>query len=271
MMALKQQPEAPAVKKSSKKSSRKRKLLKIALLALMVLFLAGCADMTGANPTNAPFNGIFGDRAETVDIMLALTVVSVLPSILIMLTGFTRIIIVLSFVKNAIGTQQMPPSQVMIGLALFLTYFVMAPIIGEIKTTAYEPYIAEEITIEEAADRAMVPLRGFMLKQMTSPKDLEVFVSLAGLPTPTAVEDIPNEVIIPAFITSEIKRSFMMGFFIYIPFIVIDMIVASTLMAMGMMMLPPVVISMPFKVLIFVVVDGWLMIVETLVRSFQGG
>ncbi len=185
-----------------------------------------------------------------------------------MLTSFTRIVIVLSFVKQAIGTAQMPPTQVIIGLALFLTFFIMRPVIEEIRVSAYEPYIAEEITIEEAADRAAVPLRGWMYRQIF-PEDLNVFISLSEAETPQSVDEIGMEVIIPAFLTSEIKRAFGIGFLLYIPFIVIDMVVASVLMAMGMMMLPPVVISMPFKILIFVVVDGWLMIVESLIVSFR--
>ena len=266
-------PEAPRLfphKPPRRKNSavRRGRLVKCALLLAMILILAGCAPMTGVEETNAPFNGIFGDRADTIDITIALTVLSVLPGILIMLTSFTRIIIVLSFVKQAIGTAQMPPTQVIIGLALFLTYFIMRPVFDDMRLNAYEPYIAGEINIEEAADRAVVPLRGFMLRQIRQ-EDLQVFVRLSGAEAPQPLEEIGMEVIIPAFLTSEIKRAFGMGFLMYIPFIVIDMVVASVLMAMGMMMLPPVVISMPFKILIFVVVDGWLKIVETLVISFR--
>ena len=254
--------------KNFKAALKRKRLIKCAVLLVFILILAGCAPMEGVEETNAPFNGIFGDRADTIDITLALTILTVLPSILIMLTSFTRIVIVLSFVKQAIGTAQMPPAQVIIALALFLTFFIMRPVFEDIRANAYEPYIAGEIEIEEAADRAVVPLRGFMVRQIW-PEDLQVFVRLSGAESPQPLEEIGMEVIIPAFLTSEIKRAFGMGFLMYIPFIVIDMVVASVLMAMGMMMLPPVVISMPFKILIFVVVDGWLMIVESLVVSFR--
>lgn len=210
---------------------------------------------------------LLGSRSKSVQIIAMLTVLSLAPSILMMLTSFTRIIIVLSFTRNALGMQQMPPNQVIVGLALMLTFFIMGPVINEVKTEAYTPYIKNEITIEQATDRAIVPIRTFMLKQ-TFKDDLGVFVEMSGETAIVSAETVPMRVLMPAFITSEIKRGFMIGFFIYIPFIVIDMIVASTLMAMGMMMLPPTVISLPFKVLLFILVDGWLLTIKTLVTSF---
>ena len=224
---------------------------------------------TGTDGTGAPaLITLPTDRSSTVQILLMLTILSLAPSILIMLTGFTRIIIVLSFVRNAIGVQQMPPNQVLIGLALFLTFFVMSPVITQINEKAYKPYVAGQIDQQTAMDNAMQPLREFMLRQ-TYTKDLDMFSQLAKLDNVTDVTKAPNTVIIPAFITSEIKRAFEIGFFIFIPFIVIDMIVSSTLMSMGMMMLPPTAISLPFKILLFVLVDGWGLTIKTLIVSFK--
>ena len=200
-----------------------------------------------------------------------MTVLTILPSILIMLTGFTRIIIVLSLIRNGLGLQQMPPNQVLIGLALFLTFFVMSPVIDDINKNAYQPYVKEQISQEQAVTNAMKPIRAFMLKQ-TYKTDLEFFVSASPNDKDKQlknVEDVSTSTLIPAFITSELKRGFQIGFFIYIPFIVIDMIVASTLMSMGMMMLPPIVISLPFKLLLFVIVDGWTLTIKTLLASFS--
>jgi flagellar biosynthetic protein FliP len=184
-----------------------------------------------------------------------------------MLTGFTRIIIVLSFVRNALGMQQTPPNQVLIGLALFLTLFVMRPVIGEAYQNAYVPYTEGSISQDEFIEAAMAPTRDFMLKQTTR-SDLEFFIDLSQTEI-SVYEETPNTVLIPAFLISEIKRAFQMGFFIYLPFVVIDMVVSSTLMAMGMMMLPPAMISLPFKVLLFVMVDGWQLVIGTMLRSFN--
>lgn len=242
--------------------------------------------------SDAISNVIGSDNPVTVDIVLLLTILSVLPSILLMLTSFTRVIIVLSFIRNAMGVQQMPPNQVMVGLALFLTFFVMGPVIDQVKVEAYDPYVKNEITQEVAVERAIVPIREFMLRQAFK-SDVKFFYDMnlsmreqgkaavddtdaaAEADTDTAsvamAEDysnVPFQVIIPAFMVSEIKQAFQMGFFIYIPFIVIDMVVASTLLAMGMMMLPPTIISLPFKVLVFIAVNGWNMTIETLVKGF---
>lgn len=257
-----------------------KKLLLIAALLAMVLLFAGCSLTSGSDTDTTPgtsvtsdedtgvLDQITGDRSESVKILLLITVLSVLPSILIMLTCFPRIIIVLSLIRNGLGLQNMPPNQVLVGLALFLTLFVMSPVISDINETAYQPYIEEKVTEEEALDLAMEPVRDFMLKQ-TYETDLQYFISVSDAADEIqAVEDIPNTVLIPAYMTSEIKRGFQIGFFLYIPFIVIDMVVASVLMSMGMMMLPPTVISLPFKLLLFVLVDGWMLTVKTLIGSF---
>jgi len=210
---------------------------------------------------------LFGENTQTVDIVILLTILTLLPSILLMLTGFTRILIVLSFVRNALGMQQTPPNQVLIGLALFLTFFVMQPVFTRVYDEAYTPFVEGVIAQDEFIERAMTPTREFMIDQVFD-TDLDFFIGLSGL----EIEDVtqtPNSVLIPAFLTSEIKWAFWVGFLIYIPFIVIDMIVASTLMAMGMMMLPPAMISLPFKVLLFVLVDGWQLIIGSIITTFN--
>ena len=212
-------------------------------------------------------NTLFGEGTQTVDIIILLTILTLLPSIILMLTGFTRILIVLSFTRNALGMQQTPPNQVLIGLALFLTFFIMSPVLTRVYNDAYVPYTNQEITQDEFFEAAMTPTREFMLAQVFE-SDLNFFAELSKEPVED-LEAIPNKVLIPAFMTSEIKHAFWIGFLIYIPFIVIDMIVASTLMAMGMMMLPPAMISLPFKVLLFVMVDGWQLIIGTLIQTFK--
>lgn len=206
--------------------------------------------------------------AASVRILFLLTILSIAPSILIMMTGFTRIIIVLSFLRNALATQQTPPTQVLIGLALFLTFFLMAPIATEINQNAIQPYMAEEISDTEALEAAMKPLREFMFRQ-TREKDLALFIEIANDEVPETLNDIPTTTLIPAFILSELKTAFQMGFILFIPFIVLDMVVASTLMSMGMMMLPPAMISLPFKLLLFVLVDGWNILIKSLILGFK--
>ncbi|KTE91983.1 flagellar biosynthesis protein flip [Desulfitobacterium hafniense] len=205
--------------------------------------------------------------SSTLQILLLLTVLSIAPAILVLMTSFTRTIIVLSFVRNALGTQQLPPNQVLIGLSLFLTFFVMAPTWNEINTQALQPYMQNQITQAEALQQAEAPLRQFMFEQ-TREKDLTLFVGLARMEQPQTYGDIPTYVLIPAFVISELKTAFQMGFAIFIPFMVIDMLVASVLMSMGMMMLPPMMVSLPFKLLLFVLVDGWHLVVQSLVTSF---
>lgn len=206
--------------------------------------------------------------SNPLQIVLLLTALSVVPAVLILMTSFTRIIVVLSFVRNALGTQQLPPNQLLIGLALILTFFVMAPTWNQINTEALQPYLTKEISQTEALHKAEEPLRTFMFKQ-TRQKDLELFVGLARMERPQTYGDIPTYVLIPAFVISELKTAFQMGFAVFIPFLVIDMIVSSTLMSMGMMMLPPMMISLPFKILLFVLVDGWHLVVQSLVTSFK--
>ena len=206
--------------------------------------------------------------STSLQILLLMTVLSLAPAILMLMTSFTRIIIVLSFVRNALGTQQLPPNQVMAGLALILTFFVMAPTWNQINTNAVQPYMKNQITQTEALTKAQVPLRDFMFRQ-TREKDLELFVGLSKMERPKTYREVPTYVLIPAFVISELKTAFQMGFAIFIPFIVIDMIVSSTLMSIGMMMLPPMMISLPFKLLLFVLVDGWHLVVQSLVTSFK--
>lgn len=205
--------------------------------------------------------------SPTLQILYILTVLTLLPSIILMMTGFTRMIIVFSLLRNAMGLQQSPPNMVLVGLSLFLTLFLMAPTMEEIRVEAIQPYTAGEITAEEAKDAAIEPIREFMLMQ-TKTEDLDMFIELSGEEY-ESVEEVPTTTIIPAFITSELRRAFIIGFLIYIPFLIIDMVVASVLMSMGMMMLPPMMISMPLKLLLFVLVDGWTLIVESLIMSFN--
>ena len=210
---------------------------------------------------------LFGENTQTVDIIILLTILTLLPSILIMLTGFTRILIVLSFMRSALGMQQTPPNQVLVGLALFLTFFVMSPVFSSVYENAYVPYTNQEITQDEFFENAMGPTREFMFAQVYE-SDMNFFIGLSG-ELIEDLESVPNRILIPAFLTSEIKHAFTIGFFIYLPFVVVDMIVASTLMSMGMMMLPPAMISLPFKVLMFVMVDGWQLIIGSLMQTFR--
>jgi flagellar biosynthetic protein FliP len=208
------------------------------------------------------------DASNALQILLLIGGISILPAILFTVTGFTRILIVLSFVRNAIGTQSIPPNQVLVGIALFLTLFVMAPTIGAIKKEAYDPLLHHQITTAQAVQRGEEPLRQFMFKQ-TRNQDLALFVSMARIKTPQTRAQVPTYVLIPAFILSELKTAFQIGFLIFLPFLIIDLIVSSTLMSMGMMMLPPSFISLPFKILLFVLVDGWDLVVHSLVASFH--
>lgn len=208
-----------------------------------------------------------GSLAATLQILLILTVITLAPSILIMLTSFTRIVIVLHFVRSALGTQSTPPNQILIGLALFLTFFIMSPVITQVNNDAVQPLSKGEITQEAAFDAGAAPIRAFMLEQV-NPKDLRMFMDIAGIGTVETFDEIPITVVIPSFILSELRQAFIIGFLIYIPFIVIDMVVASTLMSMGMMMLPPTMISMPFKILLFIVADGWNLVIGGLVKTF---
>ncbi|UNC91757.1 flagellar type III secretion system pore protein FliP [Candidatus Contubernalis alkaliaceticus] len=257
-----------------KKNNRNKKVILILFLSAAVYF-AFSGGQAAAQPL-LPFPnlnidvGTAGDAEEMVAslrLFLLLTVLSLVPAFLVLMTSFTRIVIVLGFVRNALGTQQTPPNQIVVGLALFLTIFIMSPIYTQINQEALEPYLAEEIEQEEALDLAAVPIRSFMFNQ-TREKDLALFVNIANLEQPNTRNDIPLTVLIPAFVISELKTAFQMGFLLFIPFLIIDMVVASTLMAMGMFMLPPVMISLPFKLLLFIMVDGWHLVVKSLVESF---
>jgi len=206
--------------------------------------------------------------STSVKLLLLLTVLSLAPSILILMTCFTRIIIVLSFVRTSLATQQMPPNQVLIGIALFLTFFIMTPVFSDVYDNALEPLFDNKITLDEAYDKASEPMKDFMAKH-TRQKDLALFLNYAKIDKPETVQDIPLTALVPAYAISELKTAFQMGFMIFIPFLIIDMAVASILMSMGMMMLPPVMISLPFKILLFVMVDGWYLITHSLLDGFK--
>ena len=217
---------------------------------------------------NISSNAGSSSLSASLQMLLVLTVLSIAPSILIMMTSFTRIIVVLHFVRSALGTQQTPPNQVMTGLALFLTLFIMAPVISDVNTNCVQPYQAGQITQEEALNAGLKPIREFMFEQ-TNRSDIKIFLNIEGEEREiNSEEDIPTMVLMPAFMISELRTAFIIGFLIYLPFIIMDMVVASTLMSMGMMMLPPTTISMPFKILLFVLADGWDLVIGQLVRTF---
>jgi len=207
------------------------------------------------------------DISTTLEILLLMTVLALAPAILILMTSFTRIIIVFFFVRQALGTNQMPPNQLLIGLALFLTFFIMSPVLQKINEDALQPYMAEKIDQKEAFQNAMQPLREFMARQ-TREEDLGLFMKISHINKPENLKEVPNSVLIPSFVISELRTAFQIGFVLYIPFLVIDMVVAGVLMSMGMMMLPPVMISLPFKILLFILVDGWNLLVGSVVKGF---
>lgn len=217
----------------------------------------------GVDKSNNP-----SDLVPTLQIVFLLTILSLAPSILVMMTAFTRIIVVFHFLRQSLSTQTVPSNQILVGLALFLTFFIMRPVLTEINNNALQPYLKKEITQDEALEKAKNPIRDFMLKQ-TREKDLKLFLDLEGGPKPKTVKDIALTTLIPAFIISELKTAFQIGFLLYLPMLLIDLIVGSVLLSMGMMMIPPVMIAMPFKLLLFVLVDGWYLIVESLVKGFH--
>lgn len=241
---------------------------------LAVLFMVLMVPVAVAEPVAIPTISVGvgqatkpGEISVVLQIFFLMTILSLAPGILIMTTSFTRIVVVLSFLRNALGTQQAPSNQIIVGLSLFLTFFVMGPVWQQINTQALQPYRAQTISQEEAFKRAIAPVRKFMLSQ-TREKDLALFLTIAKQPRPRNADDIPTITIIPAFMISELRTAFQIGFLVYIPFLVVDMVVASVLMSMGMMMLPPVMISLPFKILLFVLVDGWGLVIGSLVKSF---
>ncbi|MDD5350864.1 MAG: flagellar type III secretion system pore protein FliP [Chthoniobacteraceae bacterium] len=264
----------------------KLRALLILLLLLLALPVQAQAPITigpavtpapaAASPTPAaPFNitiGLNGAPAEqgnvstAIQIVFVMTLLSLAPAIMMLMTSFTRIVIVLGFLRTALGVQSAPSNQIIIGMSIFLTMFIMAPIGDRINAEAIQPYMAKQLTLEEALDKGSAPLRKFMQKQ-TRPSEIDFFLGISGR-GPTKVDQIPMTVVIPAFVVSELRTAFQMGFLIFIPFLVIDFVVASTLMSMGMMMMPPVMISLPFKLLLFVLVDGWHLVVRSLVESF---
>ncbi|MFH0810803.1 MAG: flagellar type III secretion system pore protein FliP [Pseudomonadota bacterium] len=242
---------------------------------MVVVLVLGLIPVAHAQPISIPTLSIGvkeanspGEVSSVVQILLLLTVLSLAPAILIMMTSFTRLAVVLSFLRHAMGTQQMPPNQIILGLALFLTFFIMGPVFKQVNEQAIQPYMAEEITQEEAFTKALEPLRQFMFRQ-TRQKDLALFISLAHVARPHNSADVPSSVLIPAFCISELKTGFQIGFILYIPFLIVDMVVASILLSMGMMMLPPIMVSLPFKLLLFVLVDGWCLIAGSLIQSFH--
>jgi len=244
----------------------------LAALGALILFFLGATSIQAQ--TNVGFNlnvGLNGlNQAPDVDnaikVLAVITLLTLAPSIILLMTCFTRIVIVLSFVRSALSVQGTPSNQIIIGLSLFLTFFIMAPVWEKIDTAALQPYREKQITSEEALERATVPIRAFMLNQ-TRPKDVELFVALAKL-APTPADQLPLKIVIPSFIMSELRTAFQMGFLIFIPFILIDLVVATVLMSMGMMMMPPMTISLPLKILLFVLIDGWNLIVTSVVKSF---
>ena len=244
------------------------------MILILGLLLCAAAGSALAEPLALPTVSVGvgkatkpGEISVVLQIFFLMTVLALAPGLLVMTTSFTRIVVVLSFLRSAIGTQQAPSNQIIIGLSLFLTFFVMSPVWQQINTQALQPFKAQSISQEEAFTRAVAPVRKFMLSQ-TREKDLALFVSISKLPRPKNAEEIPTLTLIPAFMISELRTAFQIGFLVYIPFLVVDMVVASVLMSMGMMMLPPVMISLPFKILLFVLVDGWGLVVGSLVKSF---
>jgi flagellar biosynthesis protein FliP len=251
---------------------------KILLLTSLLIFLIPYNVLAAPTPAQPPGDSMvpgleinFGDTGEgaslSVRLLILITVLSVAPSILLLMTSFTRIAIVLSFVRTALGTQQMPPTQVIMGLSLLLTFFIMGPTFQEVNKEALQPFMNGQISQETALDRASIPMKEFMAKQ-TRESDLKLFLDYSNVQELKSVQDIPMTALVPAFAISELKTAFQMGFLIFVPFLIIDMIVSSVLMAMGMMMLPPSLISLPFKILLFILVDGWQLVVKSLFVSF---
>ncbi|MGD9365275.1 MAG: flagellar type III secretion system pore protein FliP [Desulfobacteraceae bacterium] len=247
-----------------------------ALYALVIMTLVGAPAiaMAEAGDAHVPLlsidmdqNADSGKVSVVMQIFLLLTVLSLAPSILVMVTSFTRIAIVLSLLRQAIGSNQLPPNQIIVGLSLFLTFFIMTPVWQSVHQNAVKPYLADEIGQKEAFQNAIEPVRKFMIGQ-TREKDLSMMVHVAKLPRPANIDDVPFQVLVPSFIMSELKTAFQIGFMLYVPFLIIDMVVASVLLSMGMMMLPPVMVSLPFKLMVFVLTDGWYLIVGSLVKSF---
>lgn len=240
------------------------------LIAIMSILLIGCATAPGVSLTIDPQSQQPKEITTGVQLLVLMTFLSLAPTVLVLATSFTRIVIVLSMLRSAIGMPSIPPNQVVIGLSLLLTFFIMAPVYKQIDQTAIQPYINQQIDQATAITQAQKPIRDFMFKQ-TREKDIKLFLDLGNEAQPTTLDDISTVALFPAFVISELRTAFTMGFVIYIPFLVIDLVVSSILLSMGMMMLPPSLVSLPFKLLLFVMVDGWYLMVRSLVLSFSGG
>jgi flagellar biosynthesis protein FliP len=269
--AVRTSPFPPKNRRQGPRYKKKAVAIGVVLVTVLVLFLP-VSNAWAQAP--APLISIGLDQqadqskvAVVMQLFLLMTVLSLAPSILIMLTSFTRIAIVFSLLRQAMGTNQLPPNQVVIGLSLFLTFYVMAPVWQQVNQDALQPLLAKEIDQKQALEKALVPIRAFMVSQ-TREKDLALLVNVAKLDRPKNVDEVPTTVLIPSFIISELKTAFQIGFMLYVPFLIIDMVVASVLLSMGMMMLPPIMVSLPFKLMIFVLADGWHLIVGSLVKSF---
>ena len=252
------------------KGSRSTAFIYLVLFLILSLLMSGCSAAPGVSLTVDGQSPEPKQVTSGVQLLVLMTVLSLAPAILILATSFTRIVIVLSMLRSAIGTQAVPPNQVIIGLSLILTFFIMSPVYKQMDEAAIQPFLAEQIDQETAMDRAEKPIREFMFEQ-TRQKDIQLFLDLGDEAQPATLDDIPTLTLFPAFVISELRTAFKMGFVIYLPFLVIDLVVSSILLSMGMMMLPPSLVSLPFKLLLFVMVDGWYLIVRSLVLSFTGG
>ncbi|MBN2061871.1 MAG: flagellar type III secretion system pore protein FliP [Deltaproteobacteria bacterium] len=251
---------------------------RFSLTCMIILILVQACIVTGASAAQLPMLPTLSIGVEQADdpgqvsvllqVLFLLTVLSLAPAIIVMMTSFTRLAIVFSLVRHALGTQQMPPNQILVGLALLLTFFLMSPVFNQINSEALQPYLAEKISQEEAIEKAVKPIRKFMLSQ-TRKKDLSLFLDITISDQPENYDDIPTTTLLSSFVVSELKTAFQIGFIIYIPFLVIDMVVASVLLSMGMMMLPPFMVSLPFKLMLFVLIDGWNLLVGSMIKSFS--
>lgn len=268
-------PAVHATPKAGRSRRNSRKLwIGLGLILLVALFLSGCSGSPALTAPGVTLSvdpqGSPTEVTGAVQLLVLLTVLSLAPAIIILATSFTRIVIVLSMLRSALGTQSIPPNQVIIGLSLLLTFFIMSPVYQQIDQQAIQPYTNGQIDQDTAITTAMQPVREFMFKQ-TREKDIQLFLDLSEQPQPATLDDIPTLDLFPAFVISELRTAFTMGFVIYIPFLIIDLVVSSILLSMGMMMLPPSLVSLPFKLLLFVMVDGWYLVVKSLALSFMGG
>ncbi|MBE9532458.1 MAG: flagellar type III secretion system pore protein FliP [Proteobacteria bacterium] len=248
--------------------SKLYRILPFLAALILVPIVAGAANEPFVLPEMSLKVGSGEGLSTTLQIMILLTMLTLLPAIILMMTSFTRFVIVFSLLRHAMGLQQTPPNQVLMGIALFMTFFVMSPVLSSVYTNAYEPYMADEITQQEALEKGIKPFRSFMLSNVGD-KEIALFMDMSGRDDVKSYEEVPTLMLIPAFIVGELRNAFQVGFVIFVPFLIIDMVVASVLMSMGMFMLPPIMISLPFKLMIFVLVDGWGLLIGSMVRSFN--